>query len=247
MTEFSSARVADIVVFMPSQAPTPTALTRAEHGGAAVHLSTAERAVLAEALRRGEDLREELEAKVLGYGRWLLSSVFDDDASAALDGKSQNPVWTELVRRGGGPTLRISRTLLYVAVKIAAFDKRITDQAWRGLDSGRKERLLPLGDAAAVRKAAQHVSRFDLSQAKTREYVTELMAERGKARQVRATPATLGTRARRVTDILGKPAQVRRMAQLLEKLPPKEREAVVGEVKRLREVLGEAIRVMEGR
>ena len=210
-------------------------------------MSAAERRVLAEALRRGEDLREELEAKVLGYGRWLLASVFGDDPSAALDGKSQNPVWTELVRRGGGPTLRISRTLLYVAVKIAAYDKRITDQAWRGLDSGRKERLLPLGDASAVRKAAQHVARFDLSQAKTRQYVTELMAAGGKSRQVRATPATLGTRVRRVTDILGTPAQVRRMAQLLETLPGKEREAVVAEVKRLREVLGQAMRILDAR
>ena len=91
------------------------------------------------------------------------------------------------------------------------------------------------------------MARFDLSQAKTRQYVTELMAAGGKSRQVRATPATLGTRVRRVTDILGTPAQVRRMAQLLETLPGKEREAVVAEVKRLREVLGQAMRILDAR
>ena len=48
-------------------------------------------------------------------------------------------MWQELVRRAGGPTLRISKHMLYVAVRLAAYDKRITDQTWRGLDPGRKE------------------------------------------------------------------------------------------------------------
>ena len=78
------------------------------------------------------------------YGRWILEAVFRDDASAALDEKTKNPVWVGLVRRAGGPTLRVSRRVLYVAVAIAANDRRITDQAWRGLDGGRKELLLPL-------------------------------------------------------------------------------------------------------
>jgi hypothetical protein len=117
----------------------PTALTRAEHGASALRLKPAERHVLNEALRRGEDLRQEVETAVASYGRWLLEAVFDDDTTAALDGKSKNPVWLELVRRAGGPTLRVSRHLLYVAITIAANDKRITDQAWRGLDGARKE------------------------------------------------------------------------------------------------------------
>ena len=43
----------------------PSALVRAEHGGAAAHLTSAERKVLDEALRRGEDVREQLEQKTL--------------------------------------------------------------------------------------------------------------------------------------------------------------------------------------
>jgi hypothetical protein len=85
----------------------PAALVRAEHGGATVHLTGAEKKVLDEALRRGEDLREELETKTLEYGR---------------------------CRRAGGPTLGVTRHLLYVALRIAANDRRITAAAWRGLD-----------------------------------------------------------------------------------------------------------------
>jgi hypothetical protein len=49
--------------------------------------------------------------------------------------------------------------MLYVALQLAAYDKRITDQTWRGLDTGRKELLLPLAEDRRLRDAAQHVSR----------------------------------------------------------------------------------------
>ncbi|MEO6573816.1 MAG: hypothetical protein ABIP89_08255, partial [Polyangiaceae bacterium] len=113
----------------------PSALVRAEHGGAPVHLNAAEKRVFSEALRLGADLADEVEAKVSAYGRWLLDVVFANDAAAALDDKSKNPVWQELGRRAGGPSLRIGKRMLYIAVRIAAYDKRISDQTWRGLDS----------------------------------------------------------------------------------------------------------------
>jgi hypothetical protein len=147
--------------------------------------------------------REEVETAVTSYGRWLLEAVFDDDTTAALDGKSKNPVWLELVRRAGGPTLRVSRHLLYVAVTIAANDKRITDQAWRGLDGARKELLLPLRTSSGLREAAQHVAKFNLTQAKTREYVTSVLEGQGEKRQVRLTAKGLLSRVRkrgRLTD-----------------------------------------------
>jgi hypothetical protein len=106
----------------PRKRPAPprqSALVRAEHGGAPLHLVPAEKKLLDEALRRGEDLREEVESAVTSYGRWTLDAVFAGDASAALDGRTKNPVWTELVRRAGGPTLRVNRRVLYVAVAIA--------------------------------------------------------------------------------------------------------------------------------
>ena len=106
-----------------------------------------------EALRLGADLADELEAKVSAFGRWLLEAVFANEAAAALDDKTKNPVRQELVRRAGGPTLRISKHMLYVAVRLAAYDKRITDQTWRGLDPGRKvPRHVAADDRAAMRE-----------------------------------------------------------------------------------------------
>ncbi len=99
----------------------PAALARAEHGGAPMHLTTAQRSVLEEALRLGEDLAGEVEAKVSSYGRWILDTIFKNDAAAALDDRSTNPIWLELVRRAGGPTLRIGRRMLYVALQLAAW------------------------------------------------------------------------------------------------------------------------------
>jgi hypothetical protein len=168
-----------------SRRPRPRAIVLAEHGEAPVKLTSREKALLDEALRRGEDLREQVETTVTSYGRWLLGSIFGGDASAALDDKSSNVVWRELVRRAGGPTLRIGRRMLYVALQLAARDKRIADTTWRGLDAGRKELLLPLGDDGRLREAAQHVAKFNLTQASTRQYVSSLLVSAGRAPALR--------------------------------------------------------------
>ena len=142
----------------------------------------------------------------------MLEAIFASDAAAALDGWSKNRVWTELVRRAGGPTLRLSRHLLYVTLRLAAFDRRITDQSWRNLDVGRKELLLPLGDDARIREAAQHVTSFDLSTIKTRAYVTGLLGKNG--RRVRITGPALAGRVRKLRETLDAAAMVRRVQQL---------------------------------
>lgn len=112
----------------------------AEHCEAPVKLTSDERDLLDEALRRGEDLREEVETSVTTYGRWLLGSVFGGDSSAALDDKSNNAVWRELVRRAGGPTLRIGRRMLYVALQLAARDKRVAETLTRRSGRGSSRR-----------------------------------------------------------------------------------------------------------
>ena len=73
-----------------------------------------------------------MEDALVEYGRWILVHIFGDDAAAALDTKSENPLWTALLARAGGPTLRMSRKVLYVAVEIAARDKRINDDMFCG-------------------------------------------------------------------------------------------------------------------
>lgn len=153
-----------------------------------IPLDGAQRKMLAEALRRAEETRNVMEDALVTFGRWLLVQVFDDDASAALAGRHQNPVWRSLLARAGGPTLRLSERMLYVALHIAAHDKRINDEAWRNLEPGRKELLLPLGDESTMRRAAQHVTAMKLTQRATRAYVTSVLAESGEERAARLTP-----------------------------------------------------------
>ena len=236
---------------MPTSAkkkrPRPSALVRAEHGGAPVHLTASERQVFGEALRLGADLADEVEAKVSAFGRWLLEAVFDNDAAAALDGKTKNPVWQELVRRAGGPTLRVSKHMLYVALQLAAYDKRITDQTWRGLDTGRKELLLPLAEDRRLRDAAQHVSKFNLTQTKTRAYVGELLARTGEPVKVRLTAPVLVNRLKKLRESLDGAAVLRRVRALHGELEAPERQAIAGEIDKLREVLSALAREMRAR
>ncbi|MEO6419654.1 MAG: hypothetical protein ABIP39_09625 [Polyangiaceae bacterium] len=225
-----------------------SALVRAEHGGAPVSLTVPEKSVLNEALRLGEDLREEIEHSITRYGRWILEAVFKDDVSSALDEKTKNPIWLELTRRAGGPTLRISRHVLYVALEIAALDRRVTQQSWRGLDSGRKEELLPLKhDASELRKAAQHVSSLNLTRVQAKGYVSEILREGGKARQVRVTSAQIVGRVSKLHALLDAASMRRRFGELRAGMKAEEREKVVGEIEKLREVLGEMVRVVRGR
>lgn len=228
----------------PAPRPTRALVARPEPSNA---LTPAQHKVLAEALRRGEDLREQVEASVTAYGRWLLSAVFDDDARAALDERTDNPLWLELRRRAGGPTLQVSRRMLYVALHLAAHDKRIPDQSWRGLDAGRKELLLPLATDDRLREAAHHVTKFNLSQASTKQYVAELRKAEGKAPAARITMPQLVTRVQRLRKSIGTPAVLRRVAELHEAADPSERAAAAEEIEQLRAVLADVVKRLRGR
>jgi hypothetical protein len=225
----------------------PRAIVLAEHREAPVNLSVSERALLDEALRRGEDLREQVESSVTGYGWWLLGSIFGGDASAALDDKSSNSVWRELVRRAGGPTLRIGRRMLYVALQLAARDKRIADTTWRGLDAGRKELVLPLGEDGRLREAAQYVAKFNLTQAGTRQYVSGLLESAGRPRVVRLTVPRLVGQVQKLRATLGTTAALRKVEQLRDGADPREREKAAEEVEQLREVLAKIVRSLRAK
>lgn len=227
--------------------PRPRAVVLAEHGDAPVKLNADERALLQEALRRAEDLRGEVEASVTSFGRWLLGAIFDDDAAAALDNRGNKSVWRELVRRAGGPTLRISRRMLFVALQVAARDKRIADSTWRGLDAGRKELLLPLGEDGRLREAAQHVAKFNLTQAGTREYVRGLLAQEGKAPAVRLTVPRLVGKVEKLKETIGSAAALKRVEKLKGEVDAKERERAAAAVEELREVLGRIAKTLRSK
>ncbi len=231
----------------PARRPRPRAIVEAEHGEPPVKLTFAERSLVNEALRRGEDVREQFESAVASYGRWLLGAVFDGDAAAALDDRSNNPVWRELLRRAGGPTLKISRRMLYVAVQLAARDKRIVDQSWQGLDAGRKELLLPLANDQRLREGAQHVSKFNLTQTDTRQYVAEQLRASGRAPAVRLTVPLLVQRVSKLRASLGSAAALKRVHTLKESADPSERAEAADEIDKLRGVLGEISKVLRKR
>lgn len=218
---------------------------RAERGSPPVKLTAAQQHLLDRALAEGGRLKTELESAVSTYGRWLLVEVFDNDARRALDEWGKNPVWLELVRRAGGPSLGISRTVLYAALRLAANDKRVTDQAWQRLDVARKQLLLPLREPPMLRQAAQHVMKWNLTQAKTKEYVTELLAEDGKKRIVRLTRAGLVGRVRKLRENLGSAAVLKRAGELAEKMSAKERAEVVREMTALRAILDAVTQAVE--
>ncbi len=232
----------------PAPAPTrPRALDAAQHGEPPIKLTGTQRTLLNEALRRGEDVREQVESAITSYGRWILGAVFADDAAAALDDRTDNPVWRELVRRAGGPTLKVTRHLLYVAVRLAARDKRILDQSWQGLDAGRKELLLPLGTDERLREGAQHVAKFNLTHASTKQYVTELLRGSGRAPAVRVTVPRLVQRVQRLRETLGSPAILRKVHDLRETTDPTDRKEAADEIERLRGVLGELAKALRKR
>ena len=203
--------------------------------------------MLDEALRLGEETSDLVQTKVAAYGRWLLEKIFANDAGEALDEKTKNPVWLELVRRAGGPTLAISSAGLYTALRIAARDRRIVDTCWRTLDAPRKAILLPLGDDARLRAASRHVSDLKLSQKMTREYVTGLLAEAGAVRRVRLTGKLLSGRVRRLRESLDGASTLRRVAALRDELEPKDRAAVLQELDTLQRVLAAIASTIRGK
>jgi len=225
----------------------PSALARAEHGEPPVTLDTKQKALLSEVLREGTDLVDEVESKVAQYGRLLLAKIFADDTAAALDARTKNPVWLELVRRAGGPTLRLSRRMLYVALEVAAWDKRIHDAAFRTRDAGRKELLLPLGDERRLKAAANHVAKLDLTQTDTRQYVTQLMAEEGKSRQVRVTGKQLATKARKLRQAWEGAGTLRRVKALGSTMKEEERVETIGEMEKLKDVVAEIVKALKGK
>lgn len=202
--------------------------------------------LLAEALHRAEQTRNTVEDALVDFGRWLLVHVFDDDSQAALADARGNALWTELLRRAGGPTLRLSRRFLHVAVAIAAHDKRINDDAWRLLEPGRKEILLPLSDEKLMRKAAAHVVKLKLSQRSTRAYVHSLRSEQGAPAKARVT----GDRAKAdVARFLGRAGEAqyeKRLHAAVKKMGVEERKAVAKQAAELRAFADRLARAAKG-
>ena len=223
------------------------AIVVAEHGEKPIPLDGPERALLNEALRRGEDMRVAVEASVTTYGRWLLGELFHDDTKAALDNKTGNNVWLELVRRAGGPTMQVDRGMLSATLRVAALDKRLNDETWRGLGFGRKRLLLPLAAEPLLREGAQHVAKFKLAHAAIRHYVAGVLQEGGRAPVARVTMPILVSRVQKLRRSLGSAAVLRRVTELRDTVPAAERARAADELEELRGVLAKMVKALRGR
>lgn len=205
-------------------------------------------ALLAEALRQAEETRNVVEDALVGFGRWLLVHVFEGDAGAVLTGERRNAVWAELQRRAGGPSLRLSKRFLSVAVRIAAHDQRIQDDSWRLLEPGRKELLLPLAagtDEAPLREAAQHVMAMKLSHRATKAYVRNQRS----AVRTRVTALTHEQAKQDVARFSERVADARyekRFAKLVAGLESDERAALREEITHVRAWAMRQLRVLAG-
>ena len=142
--------------------------------------------------------------------------------------------WLELLRRAGGPTLRLSRRFLNVAVAIAAHDKRINDDTWRLLEPGRKELLLPLAEEKAMRKAAAHVVKLKLSQRSTRQYVKSLREKSGGSQKARLTPAQAQAHVGRFLGRVNEAAYEKRLHAAVRAMNDVQRRAFVEQATALR-------------
>ncbi len=206
-------------------------------------LTKGERSLVAEALRRAEEARNVIEDTLVDFGRWVLVNVFNDDASAALARRKDNPVWSELARRAGGPTLGLSQRFLYTALALAAHDKRISDQSWRLLEPGRKELLLPLSDENHMRKAAQHVIAMKLTQRDTQKYVRAILLEQGRGSRTRVTASLVSSQVRRFRERMSDGDYRRKLQRILQHGETEERSQVRKELVALRTWLSEVLRI----
>lgn len=189
----------------------------------------------------------DMATRMLSFGRLVLREVFHGDAAAARDPvRSSNPLWLEFRRRAGGPTLRLNKKFISVAVRIAAWDKTITDEAWRNLDPPRKELLLPLDDADRLREAAQRVSKFKLDDEATEEYVKGLRAESDAAPKTRLTPARARSQTRKYVQRMRSGGAVQRIGEAAATMTARERADLHAEIEEL-ERLAQELRKAVGR
>lgn len=198
-------------------------------------LDSRERALLAEALRRADEARDAMEDGLRAFGRWMLANLFADDTAAVLSEARGSAVYRALLARADGPTLRLSARMVSVALRVAAYDQRINDEAWRGLDLGRKEALLPLGDERSIQRAARRVSALKMTRADARRHVEALLAEQGRPSPLRLTAPRLNARVKRLRESIEPKGFLRKVQQLAKALDPEQRDALAREAEALRD------------
>lgn len=228
----------------PVQTPAPAKASIVKVGQP-LPLTNDEKRRLAEAVRIGEETRGQAEGALVSYGRWLLVNVFEDDSTEAIENKRSNPVWHALLDLADGPKLRLSRTSLHLAVQIAAYDKRLNDEAFRALDVTRKRMLLPLGDDRKIRDAAQHVSSVKLTAAATQAYVRAQLAQEGQTPILRMTPKAARARITRAAKPFTDKAVLGKWRSQLSELTGTPRQEALNELKAIAKAVADLMAALQ--
>ena len=98
-----------------------------------------------------------------------------------------------------------------------------------------------------LRDAAPHVTKFNLTQTKTKAYVGELLAKEADAPAVRLTAPLLIGRMKKIHETLGSASVLRKIRALHGELDVAERQALVGEIEKARDALTAVAREVRGR
>jgi hypothetical protein len=202
-------------------------------------LDPAERAVLDEAVARGESVRKTVDSAVAEYGQWIFTHVFGGDTTAVIDGRADNALWRELTDVADGPKLRLPAELIERAALCAAYDQRLNSDAWRALDFSRKSRLVRLGDDKLLRKAAQHALATNLSAKDTEAYVRALLRELGEPVQTRVSIGRVQTQLDRLSERYHSKEFLRRVESASRDADPEERKALTESIARMQAALAE--------
>jgi hypothetical protein len=206
-------------------APPTSVVSR--HADGSYVLTRPEQEILDEVLEDGNATHERITAELTRFGKAAFRKVFRRETGWLVDeAKRPNPVWRELRRRAGGPTLALIEPSLSFAVRIAAWDQTINDQAFKDLDPERKKLLLPLKDGDRMREAAQHIAKHQLSYRMTEELVRNLRRKADEAPAVRLTPARLDKRLDGVAELGGTAQGRKAITRLAKSLTPDRRAAL---------------------
>lgn len=193
-------------------------------------LSAAERAVLAEAVARGEALRKQSDEAVAGFGRWLFAQVFGDDSTATIAHRDDSGLWRAIADAADSARMRLPLALVEAAVLCAAYDQRLNSDSWRALDFGRKSRLLRLEQDKLLRQGAQHVLSANLSAKATEQYVREVLREQGEPVQTRLSMGRVQRRIADFSERLSARDFTRRFDQLVRAADDEQKQTLLAEI-----------------
>lgn len=123
---------------------------------------------------------------ITNVGQLVLDACFDGDAHALLEsGAQRNAVYSELARRVDTLGVGLSKHMLSVATRIAAYDQLVRGNHWKLLDVGRKEDLLPLREPNRLADGARFAIEMGSTRNNLQRWVEVQQVQQGRARKKR--------------------------------------------------------------